>query len=109
MIPDLNIYSQRVLRMYLQLPDTPPRPRPMDRQLAARLHARRVDIDIIESAFLLATARRLRRSPHQQPLPPIRSMAYFLPLIDEILQQPLPPGYLDYLRFKVSPNPDWNR
>jgi hypothetical protein len=34
------------------------------------------------------------------PLPPIRSLAYFQPVIAELQQQSLPNGYLDYLRLK---------
>jgi hypothetical protein len=34
-------------------------------------------------------------------LPTIRSLAYFLPVIEEIRRQPLPSHYLDYLRHKV--------
>src|SRR5580704_10740576 len=31
----------------------------------------------------------------------IRSLAYFQPVIARLQQQPLPNGYLDYLRFKM--------
>jgi hypothetical protein len=31
----------------------------------------------------------------------IRSLAYFLPVIKELQLQPLPDGYLDYLRLKL--------
>jgi hypothetical protein len=36
------------------------------------------------------------------PLPKIRSLAYFQPVIPELQQQPLPDGYLDYLRLKFQ-------
>jgi len=36
------------------------------------------------------------------PLAPIRSLAYFQPVIAELQQQPLPAGYLDYLRLKFQ-------
>src|SRR5215831_17574240 len=35
------------------------------------------------------------------PLPPVRSLHYFLPVLDEISSQPLPPGYLEYLEAKL--------
>ena len=35
------------------------------------------------------------------PLPPIRSLAYFQPVIDELLAHPAPDTYLDYLRLKM--------
>ncbi|MDA1258745.1 MAG: hypothetical protein O3C10_13040 [Chloroflexi bacterium] len=98
---DLETYSRRVLDLYSRLPDTPPGPRRADRKLVIQLHVRSVDIVTIESALLLATARRLCRPPDRPPLPPVRSLAYYLPVLDELLQHPLPNGYTDYLRSKV--------
>jgi hypothetical protein len=43
----------------------------------------------------------LARSAELPPLPKIRSLAYFIPVIEELRQQPLPDGYLDYLRLKL--------
>jgi hypothetical protein len=43
----------------------------------------------------------LTRRPDLPPLSPIRSLAYFQPVISELLQQPLPTGYVDYLRLKL--------
>jgi hypothetical protein len=34
-------------------------------------------------------------------LSPIRSVAYFRPVIDELRTHPAPEGYLDYLRLKL--------
>src|SRR5688572_20903415 len=33
---------------------------------------------------------------------PFRSLAYFVPVIDEVLEQPIPEGYTDYMRRKVE-------
>jgi hypothetical protein len=33
--------------------------------------------------------------------PRIRSLAYFEPVIEELLEQPVPDGYLHYLRHKL--------
>jgi hypothetical protein len=65
------------------------------------LHRRGVSLDIVEIALRLATARRNTRAPDADPLPPIRSLHYFLPVIDELPHGPPPEGYLDYLREKV--------
>ena len=46
----------------------------------------------------LATARRNARPTDFNPLPPIRSLHYFLPVIDELPQGTPPDGYLNYLR-----------
>jgi hypothetical protein len=36
------------------------------------------------------------------PLSPIRSLAYFLPAIEELLADPSPDNYIDYLRLKLN-------
>ena len=36
------------------------------------------------------------------PLPPIRSLAYFQPVIEELLVHPMPDNYLEYLRLKLN-------
>lgn len=95
-------YVASVLTLYADLPDTPSRPRPMDESLARRFHQEQIPLPLIESAFLLGTLRRRARPDDLPPLPRIRSLAYFLPVIAELQQQPLPPGYLDYLRLKLQ-------
>ncbi len=104
MIPsmDREEYVAVVLDLYLKTAETPTRANPQDRQRAAELHNRGIDVSIIESAFLLASIRRLGRSHDLPPLTPIRSLAYFLPVIDEVLNNPCPSGYLEYLREKVK-------
>jgi hypothetical protein len=94
-------YVAAVLTLYLDLPDTPLRPSPLDQSLASRLHQKAVPLVLVESAFLLATLRRLSRPSDLPPLPKVRSLAYFLPVIEELQQLPLPGGYLDYLRLKL--------
>lgn len=93
-------YVTAVLVLYTDLPDTPIRPSPQDQALARRLHDQGVPLQIVESALLLGSLRRMIRPADAVPLPPIRSLAYFQPIIAELQQQPLPTGYLDYLRFK---------
>jgi hypothetical protein len=95
-------YVAAVLILYLDLPGTPFRPGPSDQWLARRLHQQGFPLSLVESALLLASLRRLIRPADLPPLPPIRSLAYFQPVIDELQQQPLPDGYLDYLRLKLQ-------
>jgi len=95
-------YVAAVLMLYIDLPDTPLRPGPRDQWLARRLHQQSVPLPLVESALLLASLRRLIRPADLPPLPPIRSLAYFQPVIDELQQQSLPNGYLDYLRLKFQ-------
>jgi hypothetical protein len=95
-------YVASVLTLYADLPGTPCRSSPMDQSLARRFHQEQIPLPLIESAFLLGTLRRLARPHDLPPLTRIRSLAYFLPVIAELQQQPLPPGYLDYLRLKLQ-------
>lgn len=99
---NFNEYTDAVMKLYLQLPETPLKPNANDRQTAESLCARRIDLKAVESALLLGTLRRLSRSPDMPPLSPIRSLAYFLPVIEEILFNPVPDDYLEYLRSKVT-------
>jgi len=97
-VTERQAYVQAVLRYYLQLPGTPPRARPQDRRLAEQLHDQATPLSLVETALLLATARRTRRPSHAPPLGPIRSLHYFAPVIEELQQEPPRDGYLDYLR-----------
>ena len=95
-------YVAAVLMFNVDLSNTPLRPGPRDQWLARRWHDEAVPISLVESALLLASLRRLTRPVDLPPLPPIRSLAYFQPVVDELQQQPLPDGYLDYLRLKLQ-------
>ena len=100
-----ELYVQAVLRLYLDLPDTPTSARRHDRRLAQQLNDRGVALAIVEAALLLATARRNTRPHTAPPLGPVRSLSYFLPVIEELRRHPLPDGYLDYLRAARPPLP----
>ncbi len=98
-------YLKRLLDRYCGLPHTAARrPSPNDRRLAGQLFDRGVPLDLLDTAFKLAIARRSCRDPEAPTLAPIRSLAYFLPLLDELLQNPLEPGYFAYLRAKADLN-----
>ena len=94
-------YLQAVRSLYLQLPNTHRRFSRSDRRLASSLYQRGFSLELVRSALLLATARRLARNLAEPPLPPVRSLHYFLPVLEEIRLQPLPSGYLQYLEAKV--------
>ncbi len=97
----LDDYARAVLSAYLALPGTPTRTSPFDRCLARSLHDRAVPLDTVTVAFSLAIARRYARPKTAVPLGAIRSLAYFLPVIDELLVSPVDPSYADYIRRKV--------
>jgi hypothetical protein len=99
----LEQYVQRLLETYRNTPGTLGRIRPEDRQLAAQLYRRGIPLAVLETAFALAAARRGFRPFDAPPLNPIRSLHYFLPVLDELLSRPpLPEDYLAYLQAKVQ-------
>lgn len=100
---DLEEYVHAVLTLYLELPETPLRASPQDQIHARQLQQRRVPLTLIESALLLASLRRLLRPADSPPLSPIRSLAYFQPVIEELLYNPVPDSYPEYLRNKMKP------
>ena len=95
-------YIRQILEAYRQTPGTMGTVRRPDRVLAAQLHQRGVCASVIENAFVLAAARRLMRPTDAPPLGPIRSLAYFLPVIEEVLAQRVSADYFQYLRHKLE-------
>jgi hypothetical protein len=93
-------YATRVLERYRKLPGTLPRTLRQDRNLALRLYDRGVPLQKIEDAFVLALARRTFR-PSSEPIEPIRSLHYFLPVIQELDLEPPLPEYLAYLKHRL--------
>lgn len=96
-------YVRAVLALYCGLPHTAARrPSPSDRRLAAQLFDQGIALPTIEAAFLLAVARRSSRPPDLPPLPLVRSLAYFLPVIEELRLNPPDLGYLTLLRARIA-------
>jgi hypothetical protein len=99
---DPAAYIAAVLELYAELPDTPIHAGTADQWLARRFFHENIPLKIVEAALLLGSLRRFVRPPGMPPLPPVRSLAYFRPVIDELHAHPLPDGYLDYLRLKLQ-------
>jgi hypothetical protein len=95
------LYTCAVLTLYVDLPDTPLRASIHDQRLAQRLFETGIPLSLVETALLLGSLRRLCRPSDVRPLPRIRSLAYFQPVIEELLEHPVRDGYLDYLRLKL--------
>jgi hypothetical protein len=113
-MPDKTFVSQEeyvdtVLVAYISLPDTPNRARRDDRYLAIKLYRQAIELLQVKAAMLLATARRYFREPNADPLEPIRSLRYFIPVIEEIQRNEeiqrsgVMELYVDYLEQKLSP------
>jgi hypothetical protein len=100
---DREIVSpEQLLRLYLALPHTPSRASRDDRRLARELEQRQISWKALQTALLLAMARRCLRDPSLQPLPPIRSLHYFLPVIEEVLGMEISADYVRYLKRKLA-------
>ena len=95
-------YVRRVLDAYRLTPGTCGAVRRPDRLLAAELHERGVPAEAVENALILAAARRLIRPAGAPPLATVRSLAYFLPVVEEVLQIEASPEYFRYLRGKLQ-------
>ncbi|SRR5437667_12448411 len=108
MLTNPEIYVRTVLDLYVQMPGTTLRICSNDRALARQWFAHQIPIDIVETALLLGSARRIYRPPDALKLAPIRSMAYFAPVVEELVDQPPPKTYIHYLRYKLGFTPTIN-
>jgi hypothetical protein len=95
-------FVRHVLDAYRQTPGTTGTVRRPDRMLAAHLFERGVSVTVVENALVLGAARRLIRPPDAMPLATVRSLAYFLPVIEELLERPVSANYFEYLRRKLA-------
>ena len=75
-------YIRQVLEAYCKTPGTMGTVRRADRILAAQLYQRGLSLKVVENALVLAATRRLIRPAGAPPLATIRSLAYFLPVIE---------------------------
>jgi hypothetical protein len=98
---DPALYVAAVLTIYVDLPDTPLRASVPDQRQARLWFDRGVPLEVVETALLLACLRRSVRPVDVPPLPRIRSLAYFQPVIEELREHPVVGGYLQYLRLKL--------
>jgi hypothetical protein len=95
-------YVRQVLEAYRKTPGTMGTVRRADRMLAGQLYQRGRSLKVIENALVLAATRRLIRPSDAPPLGTIRSLAYFLPVIEEVLESRVSPDYFEYLRYRLA-------
>jgi len=99
---DQREYVHRLLEAYRATPGTSGAVRHPDRLLAAQLHQRGVPLEAVDNALTLAAARRLARPTDAPPLGVIRSLAYFSPVIEEVLRLQVGPEYFRHLRKRTG-------
>ena len=95
-------YVDQLLDLYRRTPGTTGHVRSADRRLAVCLASRGIALQTVRNALLLAVARRTSRPDHAPPLPPIRSLHYILPILDELLADPPHPDYFRYLQRRLA-------
>jgi len=95
-------YVRQVLEAYRNTPGTMGTIRRADRLLAAQFYQRGLSLQVIKNALVLAATRRLIRPADAPSLGVIRSLAYFLPVIKEVLELRVSPDYFDYLRYRLA-------
>jgi hypothetical protein len=95
-------YVRKVLEAYRHTPGTCGNLRRPDRLLAIQLYQRGVPLHKIENALVLAAVRRLIRPADAPPLTTVRSLAYFMPVIEEVLESNVGEEYFQYARQKLQ-------
>ena len=99
---DQRDYVRQLLAAYRATPGTSGAVRRADRVLAAQLYERGVSLEAVENALVLAATRRMIRPAAAAPLGTIRSLSYFSPVIEEVLQMQVSTEYFHYLRHKLQ-------
>lgn len=94
-------YVRAVLDCYLWLPGTASITSRHDRKCAQALFRRGVPLELVKTAMVVAVARRTFRSGG--PPPRVRAVHYFLPVVEELLESPVAPGYVQYLEDLLRP------
>lgn len=94
-------FVRAVLDYYVWLPGTTTITSRCDRACARALFRRGVPLEVVRDAMVVAVARRTFRQG--DPLPRVRALHFFLPVIDELLEVPCEPGYARYLEHKLHP------
>src|ERR1022692_2364871 len=95
-------YVRKVLEAYRITPGTCGNLRRPDRLLALQLYQRGIPLNKVENALVLGAVRRMIRPPDAPPLTTVRSLAYFLPVIEEVLETEVGEEYFQYVRQKLQ-------
>ena len=104
--PAQDEYVRQVFEAYRNTPGTAGAVRRPDRMTAVGLYQRGVPVKTVENSLVLAASRRLFRSSDALPFGTVRSLAYFLPVIEEVLESRISQDYfLCYISVTNSVRP----
>jgi len=99
--PEIKAYVESVRECFEGLGCTSGKFGAAEIETTRQLQRRAVPLGIVYEAMLLGACRKFDSWLNGRPTEPIRTMAYFEPLIAEIQAKPLPAGYSGYLRKKI--------
>lgn len=95
-------YTKYLLDAYSKTPGTTGFVHKADRKVAYALFEQGVSLKQAENALCLGAARRLFRPNDAPPLQTVRSLAYFLPVIEEVLTTNVGDEYFAHVRRKLA-------
>ncbi len=100
--PEQESYVESVRACFLALDCGSGKFGAADVATARDLYRRTIPLALIEEAMLVGACRKYMSWFEGRALEPIQTLDYFNPLIAELQENPLPPGYSGYLRRKLK-------
>jgi len=97
-------YIEKALSAYRRTPERRARSAARIAFWRRNLHERGGALMAVENALVLAAARRMIRPPFP-PLGTIRSLAYFIPVIEEVLSLSVQSGYFSICAIRSNASP----
>lgn len=95
-------YLAEVIRLYLQVPDTPQKARRQDWAIAAHFYTQAIPLEHVAHAIRIAALRRHMRDSQLGNLEPIHSLAYFRQVLNALQPEALEPGYVQYVSLRYQ-------
>jgi hypothetical protein len=100
-LPEIQAYVESVRECYEKLGCINGKLNAAGSETARQFYGRSIPFSVVDGAMLLGACRKYESWLNGGPQEPIRSMAYFEPLVAEVQANPLPDGYAGYLRGKL--------
>ncbi len=100
--PELERYVTSIRECFLSLGHITAGFGAADRCIAKNLYERHIPVGFVRDAMLLGACRKYESWLSGKPSQPVQTLRYFEQIIVEVRNQPLPPGYSNYLRRKIQ-------
>ena len=95
-------YVERVRRLFSRASCVQGMFTPSDERLAASWHARGIEFERVRRAWLLGCTRKSFSLIDRPSAAPIRSLRYFVPILEEVLAEGFPADYWSHLQFNLE-------